>query len=578
MRNSYDIAVLGSGVAGSSLALTLRQAGVSTLVIEHGTHPRFAIGESTVPATSNGYDFLARRYGIPEFRLITHYLGLKETGCVGFPKRHFWFGHHSEGEPLKLARELMFETLPLPIGPDVHMVRADVDAYLVGLLGPYGVDYTDSTELVEYRCDADLAYLTLKTPEGLKTVTARLVVDASGHASFFAKKFDLRDTVPRLHTDTRSVFAHFSGVGRLDAALGDRNPAFHFARDGGTQHHCFKGGWAWVIPFDNGICSVGFQLLRSIHPHDSKVSPEAEIQGLLDRYHSMKAHLGDMQPIRRIISTGRVQFTSRTIIGDRFVLTPHAAAFIEPLFSTGLVLTQSFIARFVPLAVEALRQPRIDMEVFRPIEKAFFREVAHADRIVDGTIRSFGDFEVFKQYWRTWTQGSVLELIARIGGDHARADGSILLFGAADSEFSAIVERMHQKVVEHQRESNDHGRSADSGLLAADLKATMDALSQPYRSANYAIGSPLGCNLRVSGYDDLSEALGDWMHAFRWCVRYARTHPEIARDLSLRRMCEWAGRFGFRTTALGCRRVRSAMFGTRLAGDLRRLDELTRSH
>src|SRR5882672_609140 len=115
---TYDLLIVGSGIAGSSLALALRQAGLSVCVIERDTHPRFAIGESTVPSTTLGYDYLARAYGIPEFHQMSHYLGLKELGLVGYPKQHFYFGHHSPGQPMKVNEELMYETLQLPLGPD----------------------------------------------------------------------------------------------------------------------------------------------------------------------------------------------------------------------------------------------------------------------------------------------------------------------------------------------------------------------------------------------------------------------------------------------------------------------------
>ena len=49
MRPVYDLAIVGSGFAGSLLAMIARRAGRSVLLLEKGAHPRFAIGESSTP-------------------------------------------------------------------------------------------------------------------------------------------------------------------------------------------------------------------------------------------------------------------------------------------------------------------------------------------------------------------------------------------------------------------------------------------------------------------------------------------------------------------------------------------------
>ena len=49
MSGAFDLAILGSGFGGSLLAMAARRIGLSVLLLERGTHPRFAIGESTSP-------------------------------------------------------------------------------------------------------------------------------------------------------------------------------------------------------------------------------------------------------------------------------------------------------------------------------------------------------------------------------------------------------------------------------------------------------------------------------------------------------------------------------------------------
>ncbi|MBK7860697.1 MAG: tryptophan 7-halogenase [Archangiaceae bacterium] len=518
----YDILIVGSGIAGSSLALALRKAGLSVCVIERDQHPRFAIGESTVPSTTLGYDYLGRAYGIPEFHQMSHYLGLKELGLTGYPKQHFYFAHHSPGQPLKPNEELMYETLQLPLGPDVHVLRADTDAFLVSRFADYGVQYFDRTEVVDFGRDGDDVWLSVAHEGATRRITGRLVVDASGHASYFAKRFDLRDAEPRLKTNTRTLFGHFAEVPSLEDTVGASNPAFRFKRHGGTQHHCFEGGWIWVIPFDDGITSVGLQLDPRIWPLDETVSPEEEMKRVFARFPTVQAHLGQMKPTRKIVRTGRVQFTSKTILGDGFVLTPHAAGFIDPLFSTGITLTQSFVSRFVPAVKQALQKARVDTADFRPIERAFFREVETIDNIVSGNMKAWGHYDTFKQFWRIWGYATIVQYTARMVGNHSNAEGCTLMFGAAIDKWRDAVRQMNETVF----------GEPNGPALAAKLKAMMDEWPHPHNQANYELGSSRACSVGIE----------DPPYYFRWLKWFVYENPAVKADRSIFRLMAWGAR------------------------------------
>lgn len=444
MRASFDVIVLGSGIAGSMLALVLQRAGIRTLCIERKTHPRFVIGESTVPTTSVLLKQLAHDYNIPELAEVAHYLGLRGNACTAWPKQGFWHGIHREGERLDPRHEHFLETFLLPLGPDVHMLRADADAFLVSLFPKYGVEYQDNTDVLSFEANPSGAQLTLRGTQGESQVQARFVVDATGHASFLAHRFGLRDEEPRLATNTRSIFSHFKGVPPLDELYGGCNPAFRFRRDGATMHHSFRGGWIWVIPFDSGITSVGLELDRSRHPLDERISPEDEFRSVIERYPSVADHLGGMTAIRPMIRTDRIQFTSRTILGDGFILSPHAAAFIEPLYSSGILLTCLFISRFARDAQEAQAAGDWSKERFRPIERTFFAEVEQIDHVVDGSIQSFRHNELFKQYWRNWVIGTVAHLTPCVLAGHAPQ--APVYWGAGITSFRAHLARMHDAI------------------------------------------------------------------------------------------------------------------------------------
>jgi FADH2 O2-dependent halogenase len=412
MTAKRRIVIVGSGIAGSTLALTLSRVGVQVIVIEKKSHPRFAIGESSLPTTALLLRFLSDTYDVPELRKLTTYPGLKEAGLTGWAKASFYFTHHKEGQKDSTpGHEMMFDTFVLPNGPDVHYLRADLDGYLVSLFPKYGVEYQDQTEVLDFESSEQGVKLNIKGPSGqTRTLEADFLVDASGHDSLFANRCGLRQEPPNLRTDTRSIFSHWSNLPDIEESL-PGNPNFRFRRDAATMHHVFDGGWIWAIPFDNQTTSIGFVLNRKKFPEVKGVTPEQELESLFERFPSIGRLVRGIKPVRPIVSTGRIQFRARSILAPGLVLTPHASGFIDPLFSTGFLLTFSFIARFTKIVQLGMDDRQAFIERLQGLEKAFMVEIDHLDRLVGCMQDSFTHFEVFKQTWLTWIVSTNIQVL-----------------------------------------------------------------------------------------------------------------------------------------------------------------------
>lgn len=486
MPQSYDCVIIGAGIAGTASALVLAQMGLRLLVIEAGTHPRFAIGESLVPTTTLGLDYLARVYKIPELRQISHYPELKELGCAGWPKLGFWFGHHRQGITLQPGDELMFISPGLPIGPDVHMLRSDVDNFLVTRLAAYGVDYQDRTSVTAFVPATDGATLMLDSQGRQESVRTRFVLDCSGHKSYLAARLGLRQAPAALRTNTRVIFAHFRQVLYLEDVLGQPCPLFRTSRDACTVHHCFEGGWFWVIRFDNGVTSVGLVLDRERYPDNGQPAAE-EFCSFVTRFPTVKAQLDAAEAIRPFVKTGRIQFTSHPIAGDRYLLAPHAASFVDPLFSTGMDLTVAFIARMAPILARMMAADDFRAGRLAALQRCYLSEINGIDRIVHGMYHSFRHADIFKQYWRCWVYVSLLQYFTQNGYDPADGPGLLGHYGASLPGWQRQLERMYHGV------TRDHGEKPEN--VAALLKALMDGFPEPFDpdSTNWAIGSAEPC-------------------------------------------------------------------------------------
>src|SRR3954467_592363 len=129
MTGTHDLAIIGSGFGGALTAMIARQLGLSVLLLERGTHPRFAIGESTSPLTNLLLEQLAVQYDLPRLVPFTEYgkwqRAYPEIGC-GL-KRGFSFSAHTAGQPFTSredrSNELLVAASPCDEVADTHWLR-----------------------------------------------------------------------------------------------------------------------------------------------------------------------------------------------------------------------------------------------------------------------------------------------------------------------------------------------------------------------------------------------------------------------------------------------------------------------
>ncbi|WP_029393796.1 NAD(P)/FAD-dependent oxidoreductase, partial [Streptomyces sp. TOR3209] len=174
----FDVAIVGGGIGGTMLGTVLARHGVRVLLLEGSGHPRFAIGESTVPETTFGLRVLARRYDVPELEHLATNAALRRhvsSNCG--VKRNFSFVHHREGEPTRPDECTQYPTWGPPLGPDSHYFRQDVDAYLFHVAVSYGVTAYTHTMVDDVKFEEDGATLVTRDRGSFR---ASYVVDAGG--------------------------------------------------------------------------------------------------------------------------------------------------------------------------------------------------------------------------------------------------------------------------------------------------------------------------------------------------------------------------------------------------------------
>jgi FADH2 O2-dependent halogenase len=405
--HSADIVILGSGLAGTVLASVLARNGADVLVIDAGSHPRFAIGESTIPYTSMLMRLVAERYNVPEIKWLATFEAVQsKISTNSGVKRNFGFLYHRKGEKHDVTEA---NELPIPkiTNTENHFFRQEVDAWMVTVALKYGARLVANKKISNFAFDDDGVDVIAEDGD---VIRAKFVVDASGFRSPLAQQFDLREQPSRLRHHSRSLFTHMVDVTPYDDLVRPRGVHGNHQRwNEGTLHHLFEGGWIWVIPFNNharatnSLVSVGLSLDPRIHPPVEGLTPEQEFRKFIADYPDIEKQFTHARSVREWVSTGRLQYSSKQTVGYRWCLTSHAAGFIDALFSRGLSNTFEIVNALGWRLLDALRDDDFAVERFEFVQTLEQGLLDFNDDLVANAYASFQDYDLWNAWFRVWS-------------------------------------------------------------------------------------------------------------------------------------------------------------------------------
>lgn len=471
MKYDYDIAIIGSGISGAMLGAILAKNDLRVIILDAGTHPRFAVGESMIPESGILVQLLARRYGIPELsypgelnRLMKH-IGTSSAG-IKLAFSFAWNGKGREHDPSDLV------STPV-LAPEAHLFRQDVDAYYVALAVKLGATIKQMARIKDI--DADDGGVSLGLVSG-ESYRVRYVVDAAGYRSPVADRFKMRENAPPMQCNLRSLFTHFVGVKLYEEAIAGpetHGSPTHLAQS--TLHHIFGRGWLWIIPFNNQpfstnpLCSVGLQL--DIGRHGPAKDPETEFRQFLRDYPSAARHFEGAARVREWTVAPHLNYNSRYAVGDRYCLLGHAAGFVDPLFSRGLSITFESLNRVAPKILRAAKEDRWRKEDFASYQTYIGEVVRINDRLVANSYRAFESFPLWNAWFRVWLSGSYIGVLRlrKILADYVASGND----EALDRAFEEATYAGHLSIESHKFEALFE--SAATTLESFDAGKTSEA-------------------------------------------------------------------------------------------------------
>jgi FADH2 O2-dependent halogenase len=425
LRRAYDIAVFGSGFAGSLMAMIAKRLGYSVVLLESGRHPRMAIGESSTPLANLLLEQLAVRYDLPAIRPLAKWGSWQRTYphmACGL-KRGFTFYHHEPGTPEMPDpdhfRQLLVAASPHDEIADTHWYRADFDSFFVDQAQALGVDYLDEVRIERVVESQDgVSFDASKNSETIALLSG-FAVDATGPRGLLHRALKLPEASLSDYPATQALYSHFSNVRLINASQEtsdqERPP---YPTEDAAVHHVFDGGWIWVLRFNNGVTSAGVAATKDtsirLHLHEG----EPAWWRLIDSIPTLHEQFATARAEVPFTYVPQLAFMAGRACGRRWAMLPSAAGFIDPLLSTGFPLTLLGIGRLAELLEHHRDSPSLSLELEGYAGKTRV-ELLATSQLIGSLYANMNKFKVFNAISLLYfAAASYSETALRLGKPH----------------------------------------------------------------------------------------------------------------------------------------------------------------
>ncbi|MDR3100258.1 MAG: tryptophan 7-halogenase [Paraburkholderia sp.] len=304
-----DVLIIGGGPAGATAAAFLAMKGRHAVLVEKEAHPRFHIGESLLPRNIDIFE----RLGV-----------LDQVREIGVHKPGAEFVSDRTGRSCAFP----FRNALNPNRTHAWQVRrADLDALLFKQAIARGAECFERTRVTEVKLDdaGGRHVVSAKDHSGNKLEWhPRYVLDASGRDTFLASRMKVKTT--NKYNNTAAVYAHFTGVTPREGELA-----------GYISIHLAEDGWFWLIPLPDDTMSIGFVGNQSAWKGRTG-TPADLLTERLAASPTVAARMQGAQRISDVYSTANYSYRAREGNGNGFLMIGDAYGFVDPMFSTGVLM------------------------------------------------------------------------------------------------------------------------------------------------------------------------------------------------------------------------------------------------
>ncbi|MDP8242851.1 MAG: NAD(P)/FAD-dependent oxidoreductase [Candidatus Hinthialibacter antarcticus] len=308
--NDFDALIIGAGPAGASAAAVLAKSGRRVMVLEKEKFPRYHIGESLLPYCYFPLERLGVLDKIKQAGYTNKY-SVQFVNPMGKLSAPFYFEQHMEHEASR--------TWQVP--------RDQFDQLMIDHAREQGAQVQDGVAVKDFIVEngATVGVVIEDEEKNRKELRAPFTIDASGRNSLAIARNRWRKMDPKLNKT--SIWTRYKGAKRDEG------------KDEGatTVAYIPDNGWFWYIPLPDDIVSVGLVAEREYLYRDSR-DLDTIFQREIKSNPWIEDHLSVGERCTDYWATGEYSYRSEYCASDGLVLTGDAFAFLDPVFSSGVLL------------------------------------------------------------------------------------------------------------------------------------------------------------------------------------------------------------------------------------------------
>lgn len=353
MQDKLDVIILGGGPAGATAAMMLASEGWRVRVLEKARFPRFHVGESLLP------------YNLALFEELGIAEEVRERGYPVKRAAQFWSGAGRPGARLEFAKGTFTE-----FKHAYQVERSVFDEMLLRKAEQRGAEVWEGCGYVSHTLEADGVRVTCRNEAGeSKELQAQFIIDATGMQAITARKAGLRKE--RAGHRKVALFGHFEGVqmptgehtGDIVLLIRDR-------------------AWVWMIPLDERRTSVGLVMDRAEYDA-GRTDSESLWQRIVNETPELKRRMAGALRSGALHVEADYSFSVDRLVEPRLVRAGDAAGFLDPVFSSGVMLAMESGREAARVVGEAVRKGQTMTRAMQGYEKAVYDHLALFWRFVE---------------------------------------------------------------------------------------------------------------------------------------------------------------------------------------------------